>query len=152
MLKHPGPRRDLVGSPSARIQPVVGRPGSGKTYAASACVQAFAASGVPVIGCAVSAIAAAELEHAYARTTYGVQGATLDRARYHPSDASRLEEGYVAITRATDAVKLYVVDGDLGLDEEDDPRAIEPERSGLSTVIGARSNLSPRRMRSPTRH
>ncbi|MDP9389442.1 MAG: relaxase domain-containing protein, partial [Actinomycetota bacterium] len=51
-----------VCSPSARIQPVVGRPGSGKTYAASACVQAFAASGLPVVGCAVSATAAAELE------------------------------------------------------------------------------------------
>ncbi|MBI2708818.1 MAG: hypothetical protein HYX34_03885 [Actinobacteria bacterium] len=36
-------------SPSARIQAVVGRPGSGKTCAASACVQAFAASGVPVV-------------------------------------------------------------------------------------------------------
>ena len=51
-----------VCSPSARIQPVVGRPGSGKTYAASACVEAFTASGVPVVGCAVSATAAAELE------------------------------------------------------------------------------------------
>lgn len=91
-------------------------------------------------------LAAGHLEHAYARTTYGVQGATLDRARYHPSDASRFEEGYVAITRATDATNLYVVDGDLGLDEEDDPRAIEPERSGLSTVIGALERRSEQQL------
>jgi len=85
---------------------------------------------------------AGRLEHAYARTTYGVQGATLDRARYHPSDSSRFEEGYVAITRATDATNLYVVDGDLDLDAEDDPRSIEPERSGLETVVGALNRRS----------
>jgi len=82
-------------------------------------------------------LADGHLEHAYARTTYGVQGATLDRARYHPSDASRFEEGYVAITRATAATNVYIVDGDLDLDHEDDPRAIEAARSGLGTVIGA---------------
>ncbi len=91
-------------------------------------------------------LAAGHLEHAYARTTYGVQGATLDRARYHPSDASRFEEGYVAITRATDATNLYVVDGELGLDEEDDPRAIEPGRSGLGTVIGALERRSDQQL------
>ncbi len=91
-------------------------------------------------------LAAGHLEHAYARTTYGVQGATLDRARYHPSDASRFEEGYVAITRATDTTKLYVVDGELDLDDEDDPRAIEPERSGLGTVIGALERRSDQQL------
>ena len=89
---------------------------------------------------------AGHLEPAYARTTYGVQGATLDRARYHPSDASRFEEGYVAITRATDATNLYVVDGDLGLDGEHDPRSIEPDRSGLSTVVGALERRSDQRL------
>ncbi|MGH2779821.1 MAG: ATP-dependent DNA helicase [Thermoleophilaceae bacterium] len=91
-------------------------------------------------------LAAGHLEHAYARTTYGVQGATLDRARYHPSDASRFEEGYVAITRATDRTNLYVDDGDLGLDDEDDPRAIEPDRSGLSTVVGALERRSDQQL------
>ncbi len=91
-------------------------------------------------------LAAGHLEHAYARTTYRVQGATLDRARYHPSDASRFEEGYVAITRATDATNLYVVDGELYLDDEDDPRAIEPERSGLNTVIGALERRSDQQL------
>src|SRR3546814_10011189 len=46
------------------LQPVAGRPGSGKTYATAACVEAFAASGIPVVGCALSATAAAELESA----------------------------------------------------------------------------------------
>lgn len=82
-------------------------------------------------------LAAGHLEHAYARTTYGVQGATLDRARYHPSDTSRFEEGYVAITRATDTTNLYVVDGELDLDEDADSRAIEPDTSALATVIDA---------------
>ncbi|MDP9404406.1 MAG: AAA family ATPase, partial [Actinomycetota bacterium] len=91
-------------------------------------------------------LAAGHLEHAYARTTYGVQGATFDRARYHPSDASRFEEGYVAITRATDITNLYVVAGELDLDDEDDPRAIEPERSGLSTVIGALERRSDQQL------
>lgn len=91
-------------------------------------------------------LAAGHLEHAYARTTYGVQGATLDRARYHPSDASRFEEGYVAITRLTDATNVYVVDGELGLDDEDDRRAIEPERSGLGTVIGSLERRSDQQL------
>ncbi|MDP9465631.1 MAG: relaxase domain-containing protein [Actinomycetota bacterium] len=91
-------------------------------------------------------LASGHLEHAYARTTYGVQGATLDRARYHPSDASRFEEGYVAITRAIDATNLYVVDGELDLGDEADPRAIEPETSGLGTVIGALERRSDQQL------
>ncbi|MFZ5872428.1 MAG: hypothetical protein ACOYXW_18120 [Actinomycetota bacterium] len=75
-----------------------------------------------------------------------MQGATLDRARYHPSDASRFEEGYVAITRATDATHLYVVDGELDIDDEDDPRAIDPERSGLGTLIGALERRSDQQL------
>ncbi len=42
-----------------------------------------------------SYLAAGRLEHAYARTTYGVQGHTHEVARYHPTDASGFEEGYV---------------------------------------------------------
>ena len=50
-----------VCSTERAIRVVVGRPGSGKTYATAACVEAYAASGIPVAGCAVSAVAAAEL-------------------------------------------------------------------------------------------
>jgi len=56
-------------------------------------------------------LAAGHLEHGYARTTYGVQGHTHDVGRYHPSDASSFEEGYVAITRARQGTKVYVIDG-----------------------------------------
>ena len=80
-------------------------------------------------------LAAGHLEHGYARTTYGVQGATLDHARYHPSDGSRFEEGYVAITRATDSTNLYVVEGDEEVDDEH--HAVEPEPTGLATVVEA---------------
>ncbi|MDQ3462337.1 MAG: AAA family ATPase, partial [Actinomycetota bacterium] len=55
------------------VRPVVGYPGSGKTYATEACVAAFVAGGVPVIGCAVTAEAADEL----ARAT-GLRGGTCD--------------------------------------------------------------------------
>ena len=53
-----------VCSGSTAIQPVAGRPGSGKTHATAACVDAYLSSGVPVVGCALSAAAAAELEAA----------------------------------------------------------------------------------------
>src|SRR5205814_2037000 len=46
------------------IQLVAGRPGAGKTFATAACVEAFVTSGIPVIGCALSARATAELESA----------------------------------------------------------------------------------------
>ncbi len=91
-------------------------------------------------------LTAGHLEHAYARTTYGVQGATLDRARYHPSDASRFEEGYVAITRATDQTNLYLVDGELDLDDETDSRAVEAETTGLDTVLAALSRRSDQQL------
>src|SRR5205807_5765068 len=54
-----------VCSPDApAIQVIAGRPGAGKTYAAAACVEALLTSGVPVLGCALSATAATELEAA----------------------------------------------------------------------------------------
>ncbi|MGH9010237.1 MAG: MobF family relaxase, partial [Acidimicrobiia bacterium] len=43
------------------VRLVVGYPGAGKTFAAEACVAAWRHSGVPVIGCAVTAEAADEL-------------------------------------------------------------------------------------------
>ena len=38
-------------------------------------------------------LAAGHLEHGYARTTYGVQGATHDVARYHPTDVQLVRRG-----------------------------------------------------------
>jgi ATP-dependent exoDNAse (exonuclease V) alpha subunit len=62
---------------------------------------------------------AGHLEHGYARTTYGVQGATQDVARYHATDMSSFEEGYVAITRGRNAARIYIVDGTLPARDND---------------------------------
>ncbi|MEX2658301.1 MAG: MobF family relaxase, partial [Acidimicrobiales bacterium] len=56
--------RGLADQGSSVIQPVSGRPGSGKTYATATYVEALVAAGVPVVGCALSASAAGELEAA----------------------------------------------------------------------------------------
>jgi len=53
------------------------------------------------------------LDHAYARTTYGVQGRTVEHASYQSNDASLFEEGYVAITRATSGTRIYLVDSEV---------------------------------------
>ena len=83
------------------------------------------------------------VEHGYARTTYGVQGATLDEAHYHPGDESRFEEGYVALTRDRRRTRIYVVDGHI-LGGDAAHGAHEAERSGLDTVATA---LEQRRSR-----
>ncbi|MGD9693901.1 MAG: hypothetical protein AB7V20_13810, partial [Phycisphaerales bacterium] len=85
-----------------------------------------------------SYLAAGHLEHGYARTTYGVQGATHDVARYHPTDVSSFEEGYVAITRARSAARIYVVDGDIA-EMDDDVAHVPPERRpfGMAEVADA---------------
>jgi ATP-dependent exoDNAse (exonuclease V) alpha subunit len=51
------------------------------------------------------------VQHGYARTTYGVQGATLDRAFVHVDDRTGFEEAYVAMTRGRNETRLYLVDG-----------------------------------------
>jgi conjugative relaxase-like TrwC/TraI family protein len=56
-------------------------------------------------------LVAGSLEHGYARTSYGVQGATHQVARYHPTDVSSFEEGYVALTRGRRSARIYIVDG-----------------------------------------
>jgi hypothetical protein len=84
------------------------------------------------------------MDHGYARTTYGVQGKTLDETHYHPGDQSRFEEGYVAITRDRRRTRLYVVDGHLA-DEDLGHDGHETRRSGLDTVSAA---LEQRRARS----
>src|SRR5439155_22098641 len=56
--------RSVCSADGPAIQIVAGRPGAGKTFATAACVEAFVTSGIPVVGCALSARAAAELESA----------------------------------------------------------------------------------------
>ncbi|MGH3372774.1 MAG: MobF family relaxase [Nocardioidaceae bacterium] len=83
------------------------------------------------------------VEHGYARTTYGVQGATLDESFYHPGDESRFEEGYVAITRDRRRTRLYVVEGHAVADDLDHG-GHDQDQSGLDTVAEA---LEQRRAR-----
>lgn len=81
-------------------------------------------------------LAAGRLEHGYARTTYGVQGHTHDVARYHPTDASGFEEGYVAVTRGRSGARLYVVDGTVDVDQ-DIHHTHETERHTLDDISSA---------------
>ncbi|HVE45313.1 MAG TPA: MobF family relaxase [Acidimicrobiales bacterium] len=71
------------------------------------------------------------VEHAYARTTYGLQGATLESAFYHPTDASSFEEGYVALTRARHSTQLFVVEGDI---EDQEAHGADAEVTNLDAV------------------
>ena len=61
----------------ALIRPAVGLPGSGKTTATHALVQSLHAGGVPIVGCAVTATAAAELARASRLTACDTVARTL---------------------------------------------------------------------------
>ena len=67
-----------------------------------------------------------------------MQGATHDTARYHPTDVSSFEEGYVAITRARVGARIYVVDGNLPApDDELSHTPDEPRPFDMSEVAAA---------------
>jgi conjugative relaxase-like TrwC/TraI family protein len=96
----------------------------------------FDREGTVVVPCTY--IQDGRLDHGYARTTYGVQGATLDRALYHAGDEASFEEGYVALTRGRHETRIYLVDGTLaGRDVDDGHRAHDVGSTGLSTVAAA---------------
>ena len=84
-----------------------------------------------------SYLAAGHLEHGYARTTYGTQGSTMELGHYHPGDASSFEEGYVALTRARTATRLYVVEGDVDIDADTGHDAHDTDSVGLDTITTA---------------
>lgn len=84
-----------------------------------------------------SYLASGHLEHGYARTTYLAQGATLGAGRYHPTDMSRFEEGYVALTRARHQTRLYVVEGEVDITDDAGHYALEPDRPSLDEVARA---------------
>ena len=77
------------------------------------------------------------VEYGYARTSYGVQGATLERALYHPGDSSSFEEGYVALTRGKQDTRIYIVDGRTNVEDETAHGAHERHEVGLETVAEA---------------
>ena len=82
---------------------------------------------------------AGHLDHAYARTTYGVQGATLSHAFVYVDDRTHFEEAYVALTRGREATRIYLVDGSVATDPETGSRAHDTARTGLDTVTDAMS-------------
>ena len=82
-------------------------------------------------------LAAGRLEHGYARTSYGVQGATHGTARYHPTDHSSFEEGYVAITRGRDQSRLYIVDGTITHHDDETHQRADPQRFDLGDIADA---------------
>lgn len=77
------------------------------------------------------------VQHGYARTTYGVQGATLDRAFIHVDDRTGFEEAYVAMTRGRLETRLYLVDGTAPRDEDAGHKAHARPETGLDTVAVA---------------
>ncbi len=77
------------------------------------------------------------VEHGYARTTYGVQGATLDRALYFAGDEASFEQGYVAFSRGRLETRLYLVDGTAVADDDTTSRAHAGRSTGLDTVASA---------------
>ncbi len=83
-------------------------------------------------------LAAGRLEHGYARTSYGVQGATHQVARYLPTDLSSFEEGYVALTRGRDSARIYIVDGTQPEDSDELAHApIDGRSIGISEIAQA---------------
>lgn len=74
------------------------------------------------------------LEHGYARTTYGVQGTTLEHARYFAGDSASFEEGYVALTRGRASTSIYIVDGLAPVADDDAHPAHDLGSTGLETV------------------
>jgi hypothetical protein len=91
-------------------------------------------------------LSSGHLDHGYARTTYGVQGATHDVGRYHPTDMSGFEEGYVAITRAKRETRVYVVDGTITTANDLDHAPAELNHHGLTeitTALGRRTSAAP---------
>lgn len=82
-------------------------------------------------------LAGGHVEHAYARTSYGVQGATLGRAFYHPDDRSSFEEGYVALTRGRDETRIYLVDGQEVGDPDESHPGHDRHGVGLETIAEA---------------
>ena len=83
------------------------------------------------------AYVAAHVQHGYARTTYGVQGATLERAFVHVDDRTGFEEAYVAMTRGRTETRLYLVDGAVAQEDESAHRAHAAVDTGLDTVAGS---------------
>lgn len=79
-----------------------------------------------------------KLEHAYAQTNFLAQGLDQRRTKYHPTDASRFEEGYVGLTRAVEETRIYLVEGKHSHTDHDLVHsADELVETGLAAITAA---------------
>ena len=79
-----------------------------------------------------------KLEHAYAQTNFLAQGLDQRRTKYHPTDASRFEEGYVGLTRAVEETRIYLVEGKQAHADHDLIHASdELVETGLAAITAA---------------
>ncbi|MEW6475343.1 MAG: MobF family relaxase [Actinomycetota bacterium] len=83
-----------------------------------------------------------KLEHAYAQTNFLAQGLDQRRTKYHPTDASRFEEGYVGLTRAVEETRVYLVEGTQEHADRDLVHApdelVETGLEAITTALGRR--------------
>jgi hypothetical protein len=83
-----------------------------------------------------------KLEHAYAQTNFLAQGLDQRRTKYHPTDASRFEEGYVGLTRAVEETRIYLVEGKQNHADHDLIHApdelVETGLAAITTALGHR--------------
>ena len=56
-------------------------------------------------------------------------------ARYHPTDVSGFEEGYVALTRGRDANRVYIVDGTVAEADDEVHQPAESQRFDLDDIV-----------------
>jgi hypothetical protein len=77
----------------------------------------------------------AGLDHAYALTSYAVQGATFDASTSHIDENSTRAEAYVDLTRGRWANQLYATRQEDALDGEHLPKAPPPP---LEVTLAAR--------------
>jgi ATP-dependent exoDNAse (exonuclease V) alpha subunit len=85
------------------------------------------------------------LDHGYAMTVHQTQGATFDQAFVLGDDRLYREAGYVALSRASDAARLYVVGVDM-FDEHDTHRSLDAEQRLRRALTSSRAEPSIREL------
>jgi conjugative relaxase-like TrwC/TraI family protein len=117
---------------SDRIVCVVGRAGSGKTAALGALAEAFARSGVPVLGTAPSGRAAEEL-----RASTGIESGTLHRILLEAHAQGELPHGCVLLVDEAGMAETRVLAPLLRLVEEAEGKAVLVGDPAQLPAVGA---------------
>jgi hypothetical protein len=85
----------------------------------------------------------AGLDHAYALTSYAVQGATFDASTSHIDENSTRAEAYVDVTRGRLSNRLYATRREDALDGEHLPKAPPPPlEATLAAKLAKRGELT----------